>query len=102
MHGVRQTKPFVEWLKANNLKGFVGELGVPANPDRDPRWLELLDNMYAYLGKNNIPSVYHAAGTLWTPGRSYVLEPEWRPGPNQGKDRPQMKVLLKNARKYQK
>ena len=106
MHGVRSLKPFVEWLKANKLKGLIGELGVPANPDRDPRWLVILNNVYAYLGKNNIPSVYHAAGTLWTPGRSYVIEPyRLLPGPTRGilpGDRPQMKILLKNARDFQK
>jgi len=102
MFGVRVLEPFVKWLKANNYKGIVGEFGVPANPDRDPRWLVILDNVYAYLAKNGIPNTYWAAGTMWTPGRSYIIEPEWRAGPNQGKDRPQMRILLKHARESQK
>ncbi|RRN76577.1 glycoside hydrolase family 5 protein, partial [Pseudoxanthomonas sp. SGD-10] len=34
--GIERARPFVEWLKENNFKGFVGEYGVP---DNDPRWL---------------------------------------------------------------
>lgn len=100
MLGVRRLEPFVQWLKANNYKGIVGEFSVPANVDRDPRWLVILDNVYEYLRKNEVPSTYWSAGTLWTPGRSYVIEPNWREGPNKGKDRPQTQILLKHARAY--
>jgi endoglucanase len=100
MTGVRRLEPFVQWLKTNNHRGIVGEFSVPANLDRDPRWLAVLDNVYAYLRQNEIPNTFWAAGTLWTPGRSYVLEPNWRDGPDQGKDRPQTHVLLKHARAY--
>lgn len=96
--GVRRLEPFVQWLKANGYKGIVGEFSVPTNLDRDPRWLIVLDNVYDYLRQNEIPNTFWAAGTLWTPGRSYVLEPDWRAGPNQGKDRPQTHILLKHAR----
>lgn len=98
MIGVKRLEPFVEWLKKNNYKGIVGEFSVPANLDRDPRWLAVLDNVYAYLGKNEVPNTFWAAGTLWTPGRSYVLEPNWHDVPERGKDRPQTHILLKHAR----
>lgn len=94
MIGVKRLKPFVEWLKANNLKGIVGEFGAPANPDRDPRWLEILDNVYDYLGRNGVPSTYWTAGTQWHTGTMYLIEPI------EGKDRPQMEILLKAAKKY--
>ena len=52
MIGVKRLEPFVNWLKANNYRGIVGEFSVPANADRDPRWLIILDNVYAYLRNN--------------------------------------------------
>lgn len=94
MIGVKRLQPFVEWLKANNLKGVVGEFGAPANPDRDPRWLEILENVYDYLGRNGVPSTYWTAGTQWHTGTMYLIEPA------DGKDRPQMEILLKAAKKY--
>lgn len=94
MLGVRRLEPFVAWLKENHLKGLVGEFSVPANPDRDERWLEILDNACDYLGRNGIQSTFWSGGTLWTPGRCCVLEPR------QGQDRPQMQILLKYAGKY--
>ena len=100
MVGVKRLEPFVAWLKAHNVKGFIGEFSVPANLDRDPRWLIVLDHVYEYLRQNELPNTFWAAGTLWTPGRSYVIEPDWHEGPNQGKDRPQTQILLKHARAY--
>ena len=94
MIGVKRIQPFVEWLKANNQKGVIGEFGAPANLDRDPRWLEILENVYEYLGKNGIPSTYWTAGTQWHTGTMYLIEPA------DGKDRPQMQILLKAAKKY--
>ena len=92
MIGVARLKPFVEWLEANELKGLVGEIGVPANQDRDPRWLTVLDNVYAYLAEHGVPSAYWAAGSKWTAERSLAIEPR------NGQDRPQIAVLLKHAR----
>lgn len=99
MIGVRRLEPFVNWLKEHKVKGLLGEFSVPANPDRDPRWLPVLENVYHYLGKNQLPSTFWAGGTLWTPGRSYVLEPPLA-GPQKGMDRPQMQILLRAAQKY--
>jgi aryl-phospho-beta-D-glucosidase BglC (GH1 family) len=59
MVGVDRLKPFVEWLKANNLKGMVGEFGVPSN---DPRWLEVQKNALDYMNANNLD------GTAWGGG----------------------------------
>lgn len=44
--GIERIKAFVEWLKQNKLRGFVGEYGVP---DNDPRWLVTLNNFLSYL-----------------------------------------------------
>lgn len=83
--GISRAIPFVEWLKQNNLRGFIGEYGVP---DTDPRWLVTLDKLLAYLQKNGVNGTYWAAGPQWG---KYKLAVE----PINGVDRPQMKVLEK-------
>lgn len=83
--GISRVAPFVNWLKQNNLRGFIGEYGVP---DDDPRWLTALDKFLAYLKHNGINGTYWAAGPWWG---KYRLAIE----PKNGEDRPQMKVLEK-------
>lgn len=86
--GIIRARPFVEWLRENNLKGFLGEYGVP---DDDSRWLVTLDNMLNYLKQNGVNGTYWAAGPWWN---NYKLAVESR----NGQDRPQLKVLLKYLR----
>ncbi|MGV3546806.1 MAG: cellulase family glycosylhydrolase [Pedobacter sp.] len=81
--GVVRVAPFVKWLNTNNLRGFVGEYGVPNN---DSRWLVTLDNMLNYLKENGINGTYWAAGPRWN---DYFLSVE----PQNGNDRVQMSVL---------
>lgn len=83
--GVDYVRPFVEWLKANHKKGFVGEFGVPNN---DVRWLPVLDNFLGYLSSNGISGSYWAAGPWW---KNYPLSLH----PIAGNDKPQMHVYAK-------
>ncbi|MFN0291938.1 cellulase family glycosylhydrolase [Pedobacter helvus] len=83
--GINRVTPFINWLTANNLKGFIGEYGVP---DNDPRWLTVLDNMLVHLQSKNINGTYWAAGPRWG---TYTLSVE----PRNGQDRPQISVLEK-------
>ncbi len=85
--GVDRVKPFVDWLKAHNARGFLGEYGVP---DDDGRWLTVLDNFLGYLDANGIGGTYWAGGPWW--GTSYRLSVE----PINGQDRPQMAVLVRH------
>ncbi|TWI52347.1 endoglucanase [Pseudomonas duriflava] len=84
-YGVERVKPFVEWLKKNGKKGYIGEFGVP---DNDARWNTIMDNMLAYLRDNCIPSTYWAAGPGWG---DYFLSVE----PINGVERPQWPTLKK-------
>lgn len=84
MTGVNRIKPFVDWLKINNKKGFVGEFGIPKN---DKRWLVVMDNFLQYLIDNGIGGCYWAAGRWW---KDYQLSIE----PSNG-DQPQMYVYAK-------
>lgn len=81
--GVERLAPFVNWLKVNNKKGFVGEYGIP---DNDPRWLVTLDNALNYLKSNCINGTYWSAGPRWGSDKLAVQ-------PINGVDRPQMQVL---------
>ncbi len=81
--GVDRVKPFIEWLKANNKKGFIGEYGVPAN---DPRWLVVLDNFLRYIKDNCVNGTYWAGGPWWG---TYPLSIE----PANGVDKPQLGVV---------
>jgi endoglucanase len=68
MVGVDRLKPFVEWLKANNLKGMIGEFGVPST---DPRWLEVQKNALDYMNANGLDGTAWGGGTLW--GTDYLM-----------------------------
>ena len=83
--GVENVKPFVNWLKSNGKKGFVGEFGVPKN---DKRWLVVLDNFLHYLTANGISGSYWAAGPWW---KNYPLSLH----PVAGNDQPQMGIYAK-------
>ncbi len=84
--GINRLKPFVEWLQQYNLRGFIGEYGVP---DNDERWLTVLDNTLQYMKENHLNGTYWAAGSRWGTHKMSV-----HPN-NDGSDRPQMAVLEK-------
>ncbi len=81
--GIDRVQPFLGWLQTNNLKGFVGEYGVPGN---DQRWLTALDNLLVHLKTNCINGCYWAGGPWWG---DYNLSIE----PKKGIDRIQMSVV---------
>lgn len=85
--GVQRLKPFIDWLKENNKRGFVGEYGVP---DDDGRWLDVLDAALKYLQDNGINGTYWSAGPRWGDYKLAV-----QPSDNYTVDRPQMEVLTR-------
>lgn len=85
--GVERVKPWVEWLKANKLRGYLGEHGIP---DFSPSAVVATDNLLAYLNANCIPSTYWAAGPRW--GENIMALDV-----SSGKFRPQLAPLQKYA-----
>ena len=85
--GVVRLRPFVEWLKENGKRGFVGEYGVP---DDDGRWLDILDSALKYLQENGVNGTYWSAGPRWGDYKLAV-----QPTDNYTVDRPQLETLLK-------
>lgn len=87
MLGVERVKPWVEWLKKNKLRGYLGEHGIP---DFSASAVVATDNLLAYLNENCIPSSYWAAGPRW--GENIMALDV-----ASGKHRPQLAPLQKHA-----
>ncbi|AHL74695.1 cellulase [Stutzerimonas stutzeri] len=85
--GVERVKPWVEWLKKNKLRGYIGEHGIP---DFSPSAVVATDKLLAYLAENCIPSTYWAAGPRW--GENIMALDV-----SSGKHRPQLAPLQKHA-----
>lgn len=83
--GIVRLRPFVQWLKANNLRGFVGEYGIPAT---DNRWAVCLEHMLAYMQEQGVNGTYWAAGARWN---NYILGVQ--PKNNYTTDMPQVSIL---------
>jgi endoglucanase len=87
--GVALVAPFVNWLKANNKKGFVGEYGVPNNAGADQAsWNSLLNNFLNFLSQNCV------GGTAWAGGPAWGNDVLALDSVN-NTDRPQMAILEK-------
>lgn len=85
--GITRAKPFVDWLRSNNLRGFIGETGVP---NYAPDAIVAMDNLLGYLRENCVPMTYWAAGPWWG---NYILALDVSGGAEQ----PQLPVLRKHA-----
>ncbi len=86
--GSQRLVGFTDWLRANNVRGFLGEFAG----GRNDKCLKGLDNMLDYMDANDdvwLGWTYWAAGPWW--GEDiFTLEPK------DGVDRPQMAALLEH------
>lgn len=61
-----ELKVFTDWLTANNVRGLIGEVGVPGSssagndPNADPGWISAFDSWYAAADAAGL------AVTAWT------------------------------------
>lgn len=83
--GTVRLAPFVSWCQANNVRGFLGEYGVP---NTDSRWLTVLENLLQALDQAGFDGTYWAAGEWWN---NYALSVQ--PQNSFTIDRVQMGVL---------
>ena len=77
---------FLDWCRLNNVRGFLGEFGVPND---DERWLAVLDGFLALVDEAGFDAAYWAAGEWWG---DYALSVQ--PRGNFDQDRPQLAALL--------
>ncbi len=60
--GVARLRPYLDWLRANNAKGFLGEFGLPV---ASPAWSRLLPDFLCALDQAEVPVAWWAAGEAW-------------------------------------
>jgi aryl-phospho-beta-D-glucosidase BglC (GH1 family) len=92
--GMDELQPFLAWLSQNNVRGFLGEFGVPNN---DPRWLTVLDNFLTAMQAAGV------AGTYWVNLFHSPADPSWWPNANplairfdNGQSYPQLEVIVRH------
>lgn len=78
-----RVRPFIDWVQKKNVRGFVGEYGVPRD---DPRWQTVLQNLLVYLQDNGV------GGAYWCAGPNTVNNP-LTAEPLNGVDRPAMPII---------
>jgi endoglucanase len=54
--------PFIQWCTANQVRGFIGEFGVPTD---DARWLPLVEQAVELMDRAGMGGCYWAAGEWW-------------------------------------
>jgi endoglucanase len=86
--GRKRLQHFIDWTRSNNVRGIVGEYGIPGG---DPRWGAVLQNFLAALDAAGMDGAYWAAGEWWA-NTDYALSAQ--PSANFAQDRPQMSLLL--------
>ena len=88
--GASAAQPFTEWLRANGMRGFVGEFAFTSAPDSlaegEALTRHIWENRDVYLG-----FAYWAGGPWWG-DYPFTLEPRELGKPSET-DRPQMEVL---------
>jgi endoglucanase len=83
--GPRRLANFIDWIRNNNVRGYLGEYGIP---DNDARWNTVLDNFLTSLDAAGFDGTYWAAGEWWG---NYPLSVQ--PRDNFNTDRPQLPTL---------
>lgn len=85
MIGATRVMDFANWCSKNNVRGFIGEFGIPNN---DVRWNTVLENFLDVLDAYGMDGTYWAGGTWWG---TYPLS--CQPTNNYTTDAQQMSVL---------
>jgi endoglucanase len=69
--GINSAKPFVEWLKKHNARGYIGEYGVPAD---NLKWIKVQDKFLSYARANNLDTTAWGGGPWWPKDNPLSLE----------------------------
>jgi endoglucanase len=88
---VTQLQPFTAWLKTNHARGFLGEFSAGTTIHADTRCMTAIDNELKHLAAN---SDVYIGWTYWAGGSGFGTDNPMEYGVVNGKDSPQMIVLL--------
>jgi endoglucanase len=83
--GRQRMQDFVEWLRMNNRKGFLGEFAGGNNPTCNAAVKDMVD--YVYESSDVL------VGWLWWAGGPWWGDYKFTLNPKNGQDRPQMSLL---------
>ena len=69
--------PFLEWCRTNNVKGLIGEFGVPYNghSSGDPRYMDVLDGALQLFREYGMNATYWCAGAMYE-SNSLTCQPD--------------------------
>ncbi len=69
--------PFLEWCRTNNVKGLIGEFGVPYNghSSGDPRYMDILDGALQLFREYGMNATYWCAGAMYE-SNSLTCQPD--------------------------
>ncbi len=81
-----------DWLRKNGKRGFLGEFGVAANDT-------CLDGLKQFIGVMNADSDVWLGWSYWAAGDWWPPEEPLNVQPRNGRDKPQMKVLIEGLGK---
>ncbi|MBI2809800.1 MAG: cellulase family glycosylhydrolase [Candidatus Melainabacteria bacterium] len=84
--GVDNIRPFVEWLKQNDAKGFVGEWGVPTD---NTAWNPAITNFIHFLNQNDMGNMVWAGGPGWQDNYTLNIGPT-----SDGRDRAILPTIM--------
>lgn len=92
--GWQRLTNFTAWARANNVKGFLGEYGVPANTlGSGTNGGVALTNMLSYISTNSdvwLGWSYWGGGPWWGSGATFLIEPA---NPGNPTDQPTMSII---------
>jgi endoglucanase len=92
--GWQRLTNFTAWARANNVKGFLGEYGVPGNTfGSGTNGAVALTNMLSYISTNSdvwLGWTYWGGGPWWGATPTFLVEPA---DPGHPTDRPTMSVI---------
>jgi len=89
--GAQKLQGFTTWLREHHKVGFLGEFAVGS----DPVCLAALESMLQHIETNSdvwLGWTYWAGGAWWKPDYPFNVQPD-----KEGNEKPQMRVLSKNA-----
>lgn len=69
--------PFLEWCRTSNVKGLIGEFGVPYNghPSGDEHYMDMLDSALKLFRDYQVNATYWCAGAMYE-GNSLSVQPD--------------------------
>lgn len=94
-----ELRSFNDWLAANKARGFIGELGWPAEASPQDRWNQIADIWYGEAVNTSLWTTTWVTGSYWNDYNQLVYTDKNRSARGIDTPNPQARILEKYARK---